>query len=87
MSDHQVIQGLRKAISSGNSEMMKAVFEFAIHTGCRLEELASLKASHATLRGTDRVVSQMTNLSPKRPENPQLNRSLPTSRIRSTLGV
>ena len=42
------IRRLSKAIMTGRSDMMKATFQLAIYTGCRIEELTSLESSNVT---------------------------------------
>ena len=42
------IRTLHKAIMVGRSEMMRATFDLAIYTGCRIEELTSLEAANVT---------------------------------------
>lgn len=42
------IRKLDKAIEAGRSDMMRAIFKLAIYTGCRIEELASLRSENVT---------------------------------------
>lgn len=42
------IKKLHKAIEAGRSDMMRATFQLAIYTGCRIEELTSLESSNVT---------------------------------------
>lgn len=42
------IRRLHKVIENGRSEMMRATFQLAIYTGCRIEELTSLETVNVT---------------------------------------